>query len=123
MTDRQETDPAVAGTTTNASTADGHLGEHKLTAIHAIGQSLAIGPMFSAGLLTGAFGDLRHAFHEIVTAVVRCAKGQRYVSPHLAGGLANEVHQRSRGDQGVQRGRGQVRGEADQGAADRHQRS
>src|SRR5579859_2145125 len=31
----------------------GHLGERKLTTIHAIGQSLAIGPMFSAGLLTG----------------------------------------------------------------------
>ena len=33
--------------------AQGHLGERKLTTIHAIGQSLAIGPMFSAGLLTG----------------------------------------------------------------------
>src|SRR6201996_3720137 len=32
---------------------DGHLGERKLTPIHAIGQSLAIGPMFSGGLLTG----------------------------------------------------------------------
>src|ERR1700744_224529 len=32
---------------------DGHLGERKLNTIHAIGQSLAIGPMFSAGLLTG----------------------------------------------------------------------
>jgi amino acid transporter len=31
----------------------GHLGERRLTTIHAIGQSLAIGPMFSAGLLTG----------------------------------------------------------------------
>jgi amino acid transporter len=30
-----------------------HLGERRLTTIHAIGQSLAIGPMFSAGLLTG----------------------------------------------------------------------
>ncbi len=30
-----------------------HLGERKLTSLHAIGQSLAIGPMFSAGLLTG----------------------------------------------------------------------
>jgi amino acid transporter len=30
-----------------------HLGERRLTSIHAIGQSLAIGPMFSAGLLTG----------------------------------------------------------------------
>src|SRR5436305_3019183 len=29
------------------------LGERRLTSIHAIGQSLAIGPMFSAGLLTG----------------------------------------------------------------------
>ena len=33
--------------------SDGHLGERRLTTIHAIGQSLAIGPMFSAGLLTG----------------------------------------------------------------------
>jgi amino acid transporter len=33
--------------------SEGHLGERKLTTIHAIGQSLAIGPMFSAGLLTG----------------------------------------------------------------------
>ena len=29
------------------------LSERRLTSIHAIGQSLAIGPMFSAGLLTG----------------------------------------------------------------------
>ena len=33
--------------------AQGHLGERRLTTIHAVGQSLAIGPMFSAGLLTG----------------------------------------------------------------------
>jgi amino acid transporter len=33
--------------------AQGHLGERKLTTVHAIGQSLAIGPMFSAGALTG----------------------------------------------------------------------
>src|SRR5436305_4601141 len=33
--------------------ARAHLGERRLTSIHAIGQSLAIGPMFSAGLLTG----------------------------------------------------------------------
>ncbi|HET9123466.1 MAG TPA: APC family permease [Solirubrobacteraceae bacterium] len=32
---------------------EGHLGERRLTTVHAIGQSLAIGPMFSAGLLTG----------------------------------------------------------------------
>jgi amino acid transporter len=38
----------------NAATpAQGRLGERRLTSIHAIGQSLAIGPMFSAGLLTG----------------------------------------------------------------------
>jgi amino acid transporter len=35
------------------STTQAHLGERRLTSIHAIGQSLAIGPMFSAGLLTG----------------------------------------------------------------------
>jgi amino acid transporter len=33
--------------------SEGHLGERRLSTIHAIGQSLAIGPMFSAGLLTG----------------------------------------------------------------------
>jgi amino acid transporter len=53
MTEMRDTPPAAAGTTTNAPVAEGHLGEQKLTAIHAIGQSLAIGPMFSAGLLTG----------------------------------------------------------------------
>ncbi len=31
----------------------GQLGQRQLTSVHAIGQSLAIGPMFSAGLLTG----------------------------------------------------------------------
>jgi len=31
----------------------GHLGERRLTTVHSIGQSLAIGPMFSGGLLTG----------------------------------------------------------------------
>jgi amino acid transporter len=35
------------------ASAPGHLGERRLTTLHAIGQSLAIGPMFSAGLLTG----------------------------------------------------------------------
>jgi amino acid transporter len=38
--------------------AQGHLGERKLTTIHAIGQSLAIGPMFSAGLLTGLIASV-----------------------------------------------------------------
>jgi amino acid transporter len=35
------------------SEENAQLGERRLTSIHAIGQSLAIGPMFSAGLLTG----------------------------------------------------------------------
>src|SRR5947209_5436712 len=35
------------------SEGNAQLGERRLTSIHAIGQSLAIGPMFSAGLLTG----------------------------------------------------------------------
>jgi amino acid transporter len=38
--------------------APGHLGERRLTTIHAIGQSLAIGPMFSAGLLTGLIASV-----------------------------------------------------------------
>jgi amino acid transporter len=37
----------------DGSTSPTGLGERRLTTIHAIGQSLAIGPMFSAGLLTG----------------------------------------------------------------------
>lgn len=41
------------GAPPTGSQAQGHLGERRLTSIHAIGQSLAIGPMFSAGLLTG----------------------------------------------------------------------
>src|SRR4051812_32018976 len=35
------------------SGATGQLGERRLTTIHAIGQSLAIGPIFSAAVLTG----------------------------------------------------------------------
>jgi amino acid transporter len=31
----------------------GHLGARKLTTVHAVGQALAIGPMFSAGLVSG----------------------------------------------------------------------
>lgn len=38
--------------------AQGHLGERRLTTIHAIGQSLAIGPMFSGGLLTGLIASV-----------------------------------------------------------------
>jgi amino acid transporter len=41
-----------------ASGTQPHLGERKLTTIHAIGQSLAIGPMFSAGLLTGLIASV-----------------------------------------------------------------
>jgi amino acid transporter len=42
--------PAEAGASAPAA---GALGERRLTTIHAIGQSLAVGPIFSAGLLTG----------------------------------------------------------------------
>ncbi|WP_445166065.1 response regulator transcription factor [Mycolicibacterium sp. Dal123E01] len=51
-------------------------------------------------LAAGAAGYLTKEadVDEIVAAVVRWAKGQRYISPQLAAGLANEVHQRSRGD-------------------------
>jgi amino acid transporter len=41
---------ASGGASTGAT---GQLGERKLTTIHAIGQSLAIGPIFSAAVLTG----------------------------------------------------------------------
>lgn len=37
----------------SAASATGQLGERKLTTLHAIGQSLAIGPIFSAGLVSG----------------------------------------------------------------------
>ncbi len=40
------------------ASAQGNLGERRLTTIHAIGQSLAIGPMFSAGLLTGLIASV-----------------------------------------------------------------
>ncbi len=36
-----------------APAAEGHLGERQLTTVHAIGQSLAIGPMFSVGVISG----------------------------------------------------------------------
>jgi two-component system nitrate/nitrite response regulator NarL len=35
---------------------------------------------------------------EIVAAVISCAKGGGYVPPNMAGGLANELKQRARGD-------------------------
>ena len=35
---------------------------------------------------------------EIVAAVISCAKGGGYVPPSMAGGLANELKQRARGD-------------------------
>lgn len=35
---------------------------------------------------------------DIIAAVVGCAKGKGYVPPHLAGGLAAEMHQRARGE-------------------------
>jgi two-component system, NarL family, nitrate/nitrite response regulator NarL len=35
---------------------------------------------------------------EIVAAVISCAKGGGYVPPTMAGGLANELRQRARGD-------------------------
>src|SRR3982750_1906788 len=44
-------DVAQAGTP--ATTTTGQLGERRLSTIHAIGPSLAIGPIFSAGLLSG----------------------------------------------------------------------
>ncbi len=47
------TDVHKAGREPASVQSEGHLGEKQLTAVHAIGQSLAIGPMFSAGLLTG----------------------------------------------------------------------
>jgi amino acid transporter len=47
------TGPAANRLPTSDGAQSNVLGERRLTSIHAIGQSLAIGPMFSAGLLTG----------------------------------------------------------------------
>lgn len=44
---------ASAPAPTGAAAPAQHLGERRLTTLHAIGQSLAIGPIFSAGLLSG----------------------------------------------------------------------
>jgi amino acid transporter len=44
---------ASVSETAAASTPTQHLGERRLTTLHAIGQSLAIGPIFSAGVLSG----------------------------------------------------------------------
>lgn len=42
----------------SASTSQEHLGARTLTMIHAVGQSLAIGPIFSAGLLTSLIASV-----------------------------------------------------------------
>jgi amino acid transporter len=47
------TSSAPAAAPQTATGAAGHLGERRLTTLHAIGQTLAIGPIFSAGALLG----------------------------------------------------------------------
>lgn len=51
-------------------------------------------------LAAGAAGYLTKESNrnEIVAAVIGCAKGGGHVPPHLAGGLAAEMHQRARGE-------------------------
>jgi amino acid transporter len=51
MPDVQQS-PAASGARPSTTVQPSALGERKLTTVHAIGQSLAIGPIFSAGLLT-----------------------------------------------------------------------
>ena len=41
-----------------ASAAQPHLGEKRLTTVHAIGQALAIGPIFSVGLVSGLVANV-----------------------------------------------------------------
>jgi amino acid transporter len=48
----EDTVPSAAAPSQDGSSR-AKLGERRLTTLHAIGQSLAIGPIFSAGLLTG----------------------------------------------------------------------
>ena len=47
--------PAATG---DASTTQPHLGEKRLTTVHAIGQALAIGPIFSVGLVSGLVANV-----------------------------------------------------------------
>ncbi|MGO9499044.1 MAG: APC family permease [Solirubrobacteraceae bacterium] len=47
-----------AGTTSDATTTQPHLGESRLTTLHAIGQALAIGPIFSVGLVSGLVANV-----------------------------------------------------------------
>jgi amino acid transporter len=48
----------VGAVAPNASTAQPHLGERQLTTLHAIGQALAIGPIFSVGLVSGLVANV-----------------------------------------------------------------
>ncbi|MGA8333687.1 MAG: hypothetical protein WB761_03005, partial [Solirubrobacteraceae bacterium] len=47
-----------AGTVGDASTPQPHLGQKHLTTRHAIGQALAIGPIFSVGLVSGLVANV-----------------------------------------------------------------
>lgn len=47
-----------AGTIGDAPTTQPHLGEQRLTTLHAIGQALAIGPIFSVGLVSGLVANV-----------------------------------------------------------------
>jgi amino acid transporter len=48
----------VGAVAPDASTAEPHLGERHLTTLHAIGQALAIGPIFSVGLVSGLVANV-----------------------------------------------------------------
>src|SRR3954454_24264732 len=43
----------AVSSTSQGGDAGGHLGDRRLTTVHAVGQALAIGPIFSAGLVSG----------------------------------------------------------------------
>jgi amino acid transporter len=47
-----------AGTIDDATTTQPHLGKKHLTTLHAIGQALAIGPIFSVGLVSGLVANV-----------------------------------------------------------------
>jgi amino acid transporter len=48
----------VGAVAPDASTAQPHLGDRHLTTLHAIGQALAIGPIFSVGLVSGLVANV-----------------------------------------------------------------
>jgi amino acid transporter len=53
----------------SAGETGAHLGERRLTTLHAVGQALAIGPMFSAGLVSGLIASVAGFSTPIATVI------------------------------------------------------